>query len=306
MNSQLIFVENADSKKRLDIYLSEELDFTRSKVANLVKDGHILVNDSKIKPGYIIKEKDTILLTLPDIISELEPQDIQIDIIFEDSDISVVNKQQGLAVHPGGGAVTNTLANALVFKYKGLPNLSGNDRPGIVHRLDKDTSGLMVIAKTEQAHVNLSKQFADRSVKKTYIAIVEGLPKLDTDEIKTFITRDFKNRKLMKVSTFEGREAITQYKVLERFSQNALVEFNILTGRTHQIRVHAKHIGHQIVGDKSYGFVKQRFNLKGQLLHAKTLEFTHPTTNKLVSFSVRPHEEFNRILELLRSQNIKD
>ena len=304
MDSQIFIVEPHETKQRVDIYLSNELECSRSQAANIVKNGLATVNNSVVKAGHIVREGDTIVFTAANLSSAIVPQNIMLDVLYQDDHIAVINKPQALAVHPGGGVITGTLANALLYHYKALSNLSGVERPGIVHRLDKDTSGVMVIAKTNNAHLNLSTQFASRTITKKYIAIVEGNPKNDSDEVKTFITRDYKNRKLMKVSTFEGKEAITRYTVLEKFTQNALVEFNILTGRTHQIRVHAKHLGNPVVGDKSYGRLKQKFNLMGQLLHAKTLDFNHPISNKRLSFTAEPNSEFNRILNLLRSNNL--
>ena len=303
MNDTQTFVaETLDIGKRLDVYLSEELDTTRSQVANLIKSGAVLANKKQVKSGYLVKSGDVVSVTLPEAVTELVPENIPLDILYEDDHIAVTYKPQGLAVHPGGGAQTGTLANALVYRYKTLSSHSGAARPGIVHRLDKDTSGVMVIAKTNEAHLALSTQFANRAVTKTYIAIVEGSPKSNSGEVKTFITRDYKNRKIMRISTFEGKEAVTYYTVLERFEANAYVKFNILTGRTHQIRVHAKHIGHPIVGDKSYGFSKQRFNLSGQLLHAESLTFIHPKTLQSMTFTADPPQEFTRILQLLQSQ----
>jgi len=288
------------SKLRLDIYLADELEISRSQVNKLVEFGAVTVNGKAVKSGYLIKQGDRVEVSFPELARDLIPEDIPLNILYEDSFIAVLNKPQGMTVHPGGGCYSGTLANALLHRYPGLcGSVAAPHRPGIVHRLDKDTSGVMVVALNPAAHLALSKQFAARKVTKTYLALLEGNLSPDSGEIKTLIARDPKNRKLMCVSTHEGREAITRYRVLERFGQNCLVEFKILTGRTHQIRVHAKALGHPVVGDAGYGYKKQKFNVSGQLLHAQSLTFAHPVTGAELTFGAEPPEEFARVLEIL-------
>jgi len=286
-------------KERLDIFVSSALSITRSSAANLIKSGNIKVNQNLEKAGYIVKQGDSIEFFQTEKKLELVPQDIPLDILFEDKHILVINKARGLTVHAGGGATENTLVNALLFKGCRLSDISGTERAGIVHRLDKETSGVMVVAKTNEAHLKLSQQFSSRQVKKVYLAILEGNPIHDSGKIETFITRDEKDRKKMRTSQSKGKMAVTVYKVLRRFEHNSLVEFNILTGRTHQIRVHAKFMGHAVVGDKLYGHRKQKFNVSGQLLHAKILGFLHPATNKEMVFVADENAEFKRILQVL-------
>jgi len=289
----------SEGGERLDVYLTKKTDMTRSQIKQLLDKNKISVNEEYgIKSGKIIKAGEKIEIELPQEEIDLIPQDLPITIIYEDEDIAVINKAQGMSVHPGGGASIGTLANALLYHFQNLSSINSTVRPGIVHRLDKDTSGVMLVAKNDKAHLNLSKQIAERTVEKIYVALVEGVVKTDCGEIKTFITRSTKNRKLMIVGGSE-REAITLYKVLERFESNTLVEFTLITGRTHQIRVHSKYIGHPVVGDISYGYKKQKFNLKGQLLHAKKISFTHPKTKEIVTFETDLPEYFEKILKVL-------
>ncbi|MCL2375128.1 MAG: RluA family pseudouridine synthase, partial [Firmicutes bacterium] len=291
------------AKARLDVFVAKELDCSRSSAAKWIEDGFVLVNGNTIKAGYAVKPADKIEVTIPDAEPiDLIPENIPLEILFEDSDIVVINKAQGMTVHPGGGVNNGTLANALLYHFESLSSKGGKARPGIVHRLDKDTSGVLVVAKNDKAHGLLGEQFSSRQVTKIYEAIVEGVVKTSEGEIKTLIDRDIKERKKMRVSDNSGREAVSRYKVLGRFAKNSYVEFQILTGRTHQIRVHAKHLGHPVVGDMQYGFKKQRFNLEGQLLHAKQLSFTHPVTNENMTFSAPHNESFARILTLLQKE----
>ncbi|MCL2847988.1 MAG: RluA family pseudouridine synthase [Firmicutes bacterium] len=305
MTKQIIIENELDNKKRIDMFLATELNTTRSQVQQLVKYNKVLVNDKLIKAGYELKIGDIVSVEVQsdNQTQKIIPQNIPLNILFEDKYILVIDKPQGLAVHPGGGATENTLANALAYHTPNLSSISGEERPGIVHRLDKDTSGVIVVAKTNEAHLCLSNQFSERVVTKTYLAIVEGVVKNDNGEIKTFLDRDLKDRKKMRVAkTPNSREAISRYRVLERFSSNTYLEFDILTGRTHQIRVHCKHIGHPVVGDKAYGYKKQKFNLQGQLLHASKLVFFHPIKNEKMEFNSVPPQEFLRILTLLQEQ----
>ena len=285
---------------RLDVFLCEKLDFTRSKIKNLMDNGCVKKGEILLKPRDLTKVGDIYTVEIADAKeSEIKPKDIPIDIVYEDDDLAVVNKQQGLTVHQGSGTDDNTLVNALLFRLDKLSGINGVIRPGIVHRIDKDTSGLLVVAKNDNAHNFLAEQLKDKTCNRTYVALLEGVLKEDKGRIETFIDRSKKNRTMMAVST-EGRQAVTNFKVIKRYKDFTLCEFKLETGRTHQIRVHAKHIGHPIVGDVVYGYKNQKFNLNGQLLHAKKLEFVHPTTKKLVSFEVDLPNHFKNVLDKLQ------
>ena len=274
-----------NSGARLDVYINDNTDVSRSYAGKLIEREKVTVNGViAFKSGLKVKAGDVIEIDVPDAVETIEKKDIPFDIIYEDDDIAVINKPQGLTVHPASGNYTDTLVNALMFKLDNLSSINGEIRPGIVHRLDKDTSGIMIIAKNDKAHVNLSRQIADRKVKKQYLAIVEGNMPSDEGQIDAPIGRSKKDRKQMAVVS-DGRYALTGYKVLERFTDNCLVLFDLHTGRTHQIRVHAKHVGHPIVGDPTYGFKKQKFNLNGQLLHAYRLTFAHPASGETLTFT---------------------
>ena len=250
-----IVVTGADVGKRLDLFLSEEIDESRSYVKNLTEQGLVTVNSKAVKAGYNVKNGDIVEYELPEIKQlDLTPADIPIDVIYEDDDVAVINKAQGMVVHPAPGSYDNTLVNALLFRLKSLSSINGVARPGIVHRLDKDTSGLLVVAKNDEAHVSLQSQIASKEAKRYYIALVDGVINKDEGVIDTNIDRSQKDRKMMAVCREgKGRRAITHYKVLERLGGYTLVEYELKTGRTHQIRVHSKHIGHPIVGDSVYG-----------------------------------------------------
>ncbi len=295
------FVEIGE-RVRLDVFLTAETGETRSYVNKLNDGGAILVNGEKSKSGRLLKSGDVVTLTLTETVTDVVAEDIAIDIIYEDSDIAVINKAQGMSVHPSGNVYGGTLVNALMYKIKDLSSIGGVIRPGIVHRLDKNTSGVMVIAKNNSAHLSLSKQFSERNAKKEYVAIVEGVVKEDSGNVTTFIARSKTDRKKMDVAN-EGRLAITDFCVIERFKQNTYMRFNIKTGRTHQIRVHAKHMQHPIVGDEQYGYKKQRFNLLGQLLHSHTLSINHPTTGERMTFTAEIPDYFNKVLTVLRNEN---
>ena len=301
MENRTIVVPAEDAGKRIDIYLNEELDISRSYVKNLIEDQHILVNSNSIKKaGYIVKENDVIEASIPEAeVLNVEPEDIPIDIVYEDDDLAVINKPQGMVVHPAPGSYSHTLVNALLFHLKNLSDINGVIRPGIVHRLDKDTSGLLVVAKNNEAHIDLQEQIASKAAKRFYTALVDGVVTKDSGNITTLIDRSTKDRKMMAVSQSKGRIAITNYKVIERFPHYTLMEYELKTGRTHQIRVHSKHIGHPIVGDPVYGG-SNKFNLDGQLLHAFKLEFTHPRTKEHMSFTAPIPEYFQQVLDKLR------
>lgn len=299
--------QGQDIGKRLDVCLNEMLkEYSRSFIQRLVKEGNILVNGKNVKPNYRIRENDTIKIIIPppENIS-VEPQKIELDIIYEDNDIAVINKPQGMVVHPAPGNYTGTLVNALLYHCDNLSGINGKIRPGIVHRIDKDTSGLLVIAKNDLAHRNLAKQIQDKTAFRVYWAIVERNIKQDKGTINAPIARHPVDRKKMAVVYApSSREAITHYKVLERFGDYTLVEAKLETGRTHQIRVHMAHIGHPIVGDPVYGSRKQKFNLNGQALHAIKLGLIHPSTNEYMEFTAPLPEYFKNLLEILRKIKI--
>ncbi|MBE0067918.1 RluA family pseudouridine synthase [Thermoanaerobacterium thermosaccharolyticum] len=297
-----IIAEKDDVDKRIDSFLASELDYTRSYLKKLILDGLVKVNGLLIKPNYKLKEGDSVDVNIPEAEEiDLSPENIPLDIIYEDDDIIVINKPQGMVVHPAPGNYGGTLVNALLYHCKNLSGINGELRPGIVHRLDKDTSGVMVVAKNDKAHLDLSNQIKERTILKKYIAIVEGVIKDDEGSIEAPIGRDHVERKKMAV-TEDGRYALTLYKVLERYKNNSLIEATIKTGRTHQIRVHMSYIGHPIVGDEVYGYKKQRFNLLGQALHSKLLGLVHPSKKIYMEFEAPIPEYFERLINILKSK----
>lgn len=288
--------------RRLDIFLQNEFqDKTRSHIKHWIDNADVLVNGKTVKAGYSLRENDIINLgEIEEKVLSAKPQDIPIDIEYEDEDLAIINKPQGMVVHPAINNYDGTLVNALMYKLDSLSSINGVIRPGIVHRLDKDTSGLLVIAKNDNAHVSLSNQIATKECKRIYWALVDGVVKSD-GEIKTLIGRDKKNRLKMAV-TNDGKVAETKYRVLEVLGNYTLVEFELKTGRTHQIRVHSAYLHHPIVGDKLYNNNKCKFNLNGQLLHAKKLILTHPRTNKLMTFECELPDYFKKVLINLNSK----
>lgn len=281
-------IKDPQKNQRLDKFLSDSTGLSRSRIKKLIESGNITVNGAKADPSYKLKTEDKIEINVPEPEkSKLEAENIPLDVIYEDKDILVLNKPRGLTVHPGAGNRSGTLVNALLHHCRNLSIIGGVERPGIVHRLDKDTSGVLIVAKNDKAHQSLSKQFKDRTIEKTYLAIVKGNPKNEEGTISESIGRHPVNRKKMAVSQ-KGREAVTHYKVLKRSKDYSLVELKPKTGRTHQIRVHLKHIGYPIVGDPVYGGKKNstpHLNVGNQqLLHAYKIKFTHPTTQKELEF----------------------
>ncbi len=295
---------NIEEIGRLDKIVSNlETNLSREAVQRMIKNGKILVNGKQEKPSYKTSIGET--LTIEEEKAEeidLKPQEMPLDVIYEDDDMLVINKEKGIVVHPGNGNPDGTLANAVMARCKGsLSGIGGKIRPGIVHRIDKDTSGLVIIAKNDKAHINLSNQIQKRKVKKTYIALVRGVIKENEATINMPIGRSTKDRKKMAVSK-NGKEAITNFKVLKRFTGYTLLEVNIETGRTHQIRVHLAEIGFPIVGDIVYSNGKNPFNVEGQMLHAAKLELKHPTTQKDVTFEATLPEYFKKIVKELEKQ----
>ena len=299
-----LFAEPGD-KIRLDVYLADETEYTRSYIKQLIDSGRVLLNGEKPKGGTIVKTGDIIDLDPPEPFIAATPNpDIPVDIIYEDDDIAVINKPQGLTVHPAPGNYNDTLVNALLARLSSLSAINGALRPGIVHRLDKNTSGVMVVAKNDNAHLSLSRQIADRTVTKIYMAIVDGHLKESEGRIDAPIGRSPRDRKLMAVVP-DGRYAVTDYTVIERLDRHDLVKFHILTGRTHQIRVHAKYIGHPVTGDEQYGR-GQVYGTTGQLLHSWSLTFVHPTTGNEMTFTAPLPAIFEKVLGVLRSKDGND
>lgn len=289
------------AKTRLDAFLFENnSSFTRSHYKNLITEGHVLVNGKQVKAGYALKEGDQIKVEmLPPKPLETKAENIPLNIVYEDADLAVINKPKGMVVHPANGNWEGTMVNALLYNIKDLSGINGVIRPGIVHRLDKDTSGLLVVAKNDFTHVELSKQITDKTCRRIYLALLNGNLKIDEGVIKNNLGRDPKNRLRFAVVETGGKYAETHYKVLKRYKEHCLVQFELKTGRTHQIRVHAKHLNHPIVGDDLYGG-KSKFKTDGQMLHAHKLTFVHPKTNKLMEFSVDLPDYFQKIIKTLQ------
>lgn len=292
---------NDNDSIRLDMFLLKCYpEKTRSHIKHWIEDNVVTVNGKNVKAGYSLKIGDVIEVgEVEEKTLSAEAQDIPIDIIYEDEDFAIINKSQGMVVHPATSNYDGTLVNALLFKLKDLSTINGVFRPGIVHRLDKDTSGLMVVAKNDFSHVNLSEQISKKECRRIYWALVDGIVKED-GEIKTNIGRDPKNRlKMAVVSNDKGKSAHTMYRVLKTFEHYSLVEFELKTGRTHQIRVHSNYLNHPIVGDKLYNRNKCKFNLNGQLLHAKKLILTHPRSGNEMVFECDLPDYFENILKNL-------
>ena len=300
-------VSQEEKGKRLDTYIpSVDTDITRTSAQRLIEYGNILVNGKNAKVSYKIQENDKISVEIPEPKQiELKAQNIPIEIIYEDSDIIVVNKPKGMVVHPANGNPDGTLVNAIMAICKdSLSGIGGEIRPGIVHRIDKDTSGLLIVAKNDNAHVKMSEQIKNHEVKKTYIALVRGVFKENEATIDMPIGRSTSDRKKMAVNK-NGKNAITHIKVLKRFDKYTLLQVNIETGRTHQIRVHLSHIGYPIVGDYTYSNGKNEFDVIGQCLHAQKLEFKHPITQKDMCLEAELPQYFKDILDKLKDREIK-
>ncbi len=305
-NKITVMVTFDEINERMDIFLSRKTDFTRSRIQQLIKNGDITVNgknaknNKKIKSSYKIEENDRIEIFIPETEqAEIIPENIKIDIIYEDEDIAVINKNAGLVVHPAQGHYSGTLVNAILYHIKDLSGINGEIRPGIVHRLDKDTSGLIVIAKNDKAHINLAKMFQEKKIKKTYLAILKGKLTKEKGRIVTQIGRDTDDRKKMTVikGNDRGKEAITNYNVICSNELFTLVKVYIETGRTHQIRVHMKYMGYPILGDMVYG---RKDSEKRQMLHAYKLEFLHPVTEKPMKFISEIPEDFRKALKNIK------
>lgn len=290
--------------ERIDVYLSEALEnMSRNAVQKLIAAGSITVNDKAVKSNYKIKLNDLIEVVLPEPeVLDIVPEDIPVDIVYEDDDLAVINKAQGMVVHPSAGHYSGTLVNGLMYHLKSLSSINGVLRPGIVHRLDKDTSGLMLVAKNDKAHNYLSKCLKEHSINRIYYALVEGTIKTDSGVIDAPLGRSEKDRKKRAVTYKNSKAAVTDYWVLERFGKYTLIKLKLKTGRTHQIRVHMKHIGHPVVGDMVYGNKTNKFGLNGQLLHSKSLGFIHPTTGEYMEFESELPDYFQKVLKIIGGQ----
>lgn len=293
-------VSQTEENIRIDKYISTKEDLSRSTIQHMIENGKILVNKKCVKPSYKVCLNDEITVE-PEEVKEttLKGEDIPLDIIFEDKDILVVNKQKGLVVHPGNGNPDGTLVNAVIAHCKdSLSGIGGEQRPGIVHRIDKDTSGLLIVAKNDKAHINLSEQIKNHEVKKTYRAIVRGHIKEKSGTIDMPIARSINDRTKMAVNK-NGKNAITHFNVLEKFDGYTYIEVNIETGRTHQIRVHMSQIGYPIVGDTVYSNGKNPFGVVGQMLHSYKLEFVHPISGEKLEFVAPLPKYFTDVLDEL-------
>ncbi len=292
-----LIVNDEVNNIRIDKYLIEELEYSRSKIQKLITSDKILVNGQKIKSSYIVKVDDEINITGEiDNDIHIKAENITLDIYYEDDDLLVVNKPSGMVVHPSLGHRCSTLVNALLYHCNKLSDINGDIRPGIVHRIDKDTSGLLVVAKNNEAHVELAKQLKEKKMTRKYIALVHGIIPHNNGTIDAPIGRDLIDRKKMAITESNAKEAITHFTVINRLKETTLIECQLETGRTHQIRLHLKYIGFPIVNDPVYG-IKKTINDYGQMLHAKTLGFYHPTTNKYLEFSASTPDEFDKIVD---------
>ena len=305
MDKRLYIAENG--YKRLDAFLSEQTDeFTRSRIKKLIEDGCVCVNGEIVKKaGADVKAGAGVELTVPEAVEyAVRADNIPIDIIYQDDDLAVVNKPKGMTVHVGNGNESGTLVNALLFALDSLSGIGGVLRPGIVHRIDKDTTGLLVVAKNDKAHVSLAGQIANKTCHRTYFALLEGNLKTDSGRVVTDIGRHPTDRlKMAVLPDGKGKIAITDFEVVERFgSEYTLCKFILQTGRTHQIRVHAKHLGHPVAGDLVYGYKKQKLGIEGQLLHAARLELTHPQSGEKMTFNAPLPPVFLEILQKLSAK----
>ena len=296
-----MIVNNENANTRLDHYLANNTEFSRSKITNLIKEGKILVNGKNVKTGYLIKENDIIEINYEEEKLKAEPEKMDLDIVYEDNDVIVVNKANKVVVHPACGNRSGTLVNGLLYHSKNLSSINGEFRPGIVHRIDADTTGLLMIAKNDKAHKILADQLKEKTTHRVYYALVWGVINNETGTVDAPIGRDPKDRKKMAVTPDNSKEAITHFRVIERYKNATLIELKLETGRTHQIRVHMKYIGHPVVNDPVYSN-KPLFDDSGQCLHAKELGFIHPTTNEFMKFDSELPECFIKIQNLLKNE----
>lgn len=299
---ETVTAEAEDAGTRADVFLAEKLGVSRSNMQKLLEDGRVKRGEKIIKANYKVRAGEMFVVDIPEPEPiEAVPENIPLDIIYEDDDVVVLNKARGMVVHPAPGNYTGTLVNALLYHCSNLSGINSAIRPGIVHRLDKDTSGIMIVAKNDAAHISLSQQIQSKTAVRTYLAVVRGNIKTDSGTIETQIARDKTDRKKMAVVKEGGRDAITDYEVLERFGKYTLVRCKLRTGRTHQIRVHMEYLGYPLVGDPKYSPMKTPFGIKGQALHSHTLEFTHPRTGERMKFEAPLPEDMHKIITRLHN-----
>jgi len=298
---EILTITENEAGQRADVVLAAMLELTRSNMQKLLNEGRAVKGTKVIKSNYKVKLGDEIIVTLPEPQPlDVQPENLPLDIIYEDEDVVVVNKARGMVVHPAAGNYSGTLVNALLYHCKNLSGINGVIRPGIVHRLDKDTSGIMICAKNDAAHVSLSEQIQSKTAQRTYLAVVRGNIKTDSGVIETQIARDKDDRKKMAVVKEGGRNAITEYEVVERFGKYTIVKCKLKTGRTHQIRVHMEYLGYPLVGDPKYSPMKTPFSINGQALHSLTLAFDHPRTGERMEFEAKLPEDLHKIVTRLR------
>lgn len=299
---ETVTAEAEDAGTRADVFLAAKLGVSRSNMQKLLEDGRVKRGEKIIKANYKVRAGEMFVVDIPEPEPiEAVPENIPLDIIYEDDDVVVLNKARGMVVHPAPGNYTGTLVNALLYHCSNLSGINSAIRPGIVHRLDKDTSGIMIVAKNDAAHISLSQQIQSKTAVRTYCAVVRGNIKTDSGTIETQIARDKTDRKKMSVVKEGGRDAITDYEVLERFGKYTLVRCKLRTGRTHQIRVHMEYLGYPLVGDPKYSPMKTPFGIKGQALHSHTLEFTHPRTGERMKFEAPLPEDMHKIITRLHN-----
>ena len=303
MNEQMLNFEAKESGIRIDRFLSDNYpDLSRSFLQKLIREGLVLVNNTSIKANYKVQSGDYVRIQLPDLSEpDILPEDIPLDILYEDEDVLVVNKPKGMVVHPSGGHTSGTLVNAVLFHCKEhLSGINGVMRPGIVHRIDKDTTGALLVCKNDAAHHSIAEQLKEHTIKRRYRAIVQGNIREDEGTVEGAIGRHPTDRKKMAIHVKNGKPAVTHYRVLERFGNATYVECRLETGRTHQIRVHMTSIGHPLLGDEVYGSGKNPFHLQGQTLHAQVLGFIHPRSKEYMEFCAPLPEYFEQLLNKLR------
>ncbi|WP_100404543.1 RluA family pseudouridine synthase [Bacillus solitudinis] len=295
-------VNSEQKQERLDKFLTQlEEDWSRTQVQIWIKEGHVLVNDKQPKSNYKVEEGDIVILNIPEPETlEVEPENIPLDIVYEDEDVIVVNKPRGMVVHPAPGHYSGTLVNALMYHCKDLSGINGIIRPGIVHRIDMDTSGLLMVAKNDKAHESLVNQLKAKTTKRLYKAIVHGVIPHQHGTVDAPIGRDKKDRQSMTVTDGNSRDAVTHFTVIECFEKYTYVQCELETGRTHQIRVHMKYIGYPLAGDPKYGPKKKTLDINGQALHASVLGFKHPRTDKFLEFEAPLPEDMKILLDHLR------
>ena len=293
----------SESNLRIDKYLGEETEFSRSKIQKLIDNEAVLVNGKKVRASYVVRDGDVIRIT-DEVTTDnkIMGEDIPLDVVYEDEYLLVINKPSGMVVHPAVGNHSGTLVNALISYTDKLSTINGDVRPGIVHRIDADTSGLLLVAKNDMVHNELAKQISEKTVKRKYVCLVHGIIDEDTATIDAPIGRDSHDRKKMAVTGENSKEAVTHIRVLERYNRATLIECVLETGRTHQIRVHMNYIGHPVVNDPVYRHKKMDDTEFGQMLHAKEIGFYHPVTKEYMSFSVEPPKKFMEILEKYKNE----